>query len=334
MNWHLIGHQWAVDLLSEHLLQGNLRQAYLITGPSGVGRRTLGLRLAQALACRQPPAPGQPCLACSACKKLENNQHPDLTTVQAETIGGTLKVEQIRDLQHTLALSPYEAQYRVAMLLRFEEAHESAQNALLKTLEEPFPKVILILTAESAESILPTILSRCEVLRLRPTGIEFLSQQLETEKQIPHEDAETLAHFSAGCPGYALRLHQDKEMFERRNGWIDDLWRLTGANRTDRFAFAELWSKTGTEKETQYEILLTWISFWHDILVTCSGSKAPLTHLKWNVEINLLAQQVTPAAAREVIRTFEAGIQRLRRNINARLTFEVLLLDLPRLRLS
>ncbi len=90
--------------------------------------------------------------------------------VQAEQAGGTLKVEQVRELQHSLSLAPYEGRYRVALLLRFEEAHPSAANALLKTLEEPSPQVVLVLTAESAESLLPTIVSRCEVLRLRPLG--------------------------------------------------------------------------------------------------------------------------------------------------------------------
>lgn len=334
MDWHIIGHQWAVDLLSEHLRQNTLRHAYLITGPGGVGRRTLGLRLAQALACTQPPVPGQPCLACSACLRLEKLQHPDLAVVQAENTGGTLKVEQIRELQHTLALAPYEAQYRVAMLLRFEEAHPSAQNALLKTLEEPSPQVILILTAESAESVLPTIVSRCEVLRLRPAGIDYLSQQLQTVHAIPAEEADVLAHLSSGCPGYAIRLHANRELVDQRNDWVDDIFKLTGADRLERFAYAQAATRQDSPKETQLEILMTWMSFWHDILLTSSGSSAPLTNLKWNVEISRLAQQVSPETAHRVIRAIDNSAQRLRKNINARLTFEVLLLDLPRLRIN
>ena len=334
MDWHITGHQWAVDLLSEHLRQNTLRHAYLITGPSGVGRRTLGLRLAQALACTQPPAPGQPCLACSACQRLEKMQHPDLAVMQAENTGGTLKVEQIRELQHTLALAPYEAKYRVAMLLRFEEAHPSAQNALLKTLEEPSPQVILILTAESAESVLPTIVSRCEVLRLRPAGIGYLSQQLQTVHTIPAEEADMLAHLSSGCPGYAIRLHANRELVDQRNDWLDDIFKLTGADRLERFAYAQAATKQDSPKETQLEVLMTWMSFWHDILLASSGSSAPIVNLKWNVEINRLAQQVSPETAHQMIRAIDNSAQRLRKNINARLTFEVLLLDLPRLRIN
>src|SRR5512139_4054575 len=113
MNWSLLGHEWAVDLLSQHVAQGQVRHAYLFTGPQGVGRRTLALRLAQALDCPQPTAPGQPCLKCSTCQRIQKMAYPDLSVVQAEQVGGTLKVEQVRELQHALSLAPYEGRYRV-----------------------------------------------------------------------------------------------------------------------------------------------------------------------------------------------------------------------------
>jgi len=157
MNWEMLGHEWAVSLLSEQVGRGEARQAYLFTGPRGIGRRTLALRLAQALNCTQPPAPGEACRACRTCLQIEQAGHPDLAIVQSEVEGGTLKVDQIRDLQRSLALHPYDARFRVAVLLRFEEANPSAMNALLKTLEEPAPQVVIILTAESSERLLPTI---------------------------------------------------------------------------------------------------------------------------------------------------------------------------------
>src|SRR5512137_425446 len=104
MNWDLLGHEWAVNLLRENVVRGQVRHAYLFTGPQGVGRRTLALRLAQALNCLRPPEPGVPCRGCRACLQIERMQHPDLAVVQAEVQGGTLKVEQIRELQHILSL--------------------------------------------------------------------------------------------------------------------------------------------------------------------------------------------------------------------------------------
>src|SRR5512136_26120 len=116
MSWDLLGHAWAADLLREHVAKGNLRQAYLFTAPPGVGRHTLALRLAPAITCTQPPAPGEPCSACRTCQQIEQRQHPDLSIVQAEVEGSTLKIDQVRELQRSLSLTPYAARYRVAVL--------------------------------------------------------------------------------------------------------------------------------------------------------------------------------------------------------------------------
>src|SRR4030042_357132 len=138
----MIGHEWAVDLLAEHVAQGRERHAYLITGAQGVGKKTLALRFAEALNCTNPPTPGQPCRQCSSCKRIEARQYPDLSVVEAEHEGEVLRIDQVRELQHNLSLAPYEARYRVALLLRFEEAHTNAANAMLKTLEEPPPTCV------------------------------------------------------------------------------------------------------------------------------------------------------------------------------------------------
>ncbi len=140
--------------------------------PAWRGTPTLALRFAQAIDCTQPPAPGVSCGTCRMCTHLERMQQTDMSIVQAEEAGSTIKVDQVRDLQHSLSLMPYEASYRTAFLLNFQDATESAQNALLKTLEEAPSRVILFVTADAAENLLPTIVSRCEVMRLRPMALQ------------------------------------------------------------------------------------------------------------------------------------------------------------------
>jgi DNA polymerase-3 subunit delta' len=326
MNWEVLGHDWAVDLLKEHIARGEVRHAYLFTGPQGIGRRTLALRLAQALNCAQPPIPGEPCLKCRTCKQIERMQHPDLLVVQAEQTGGTLKVDQVRELQRSLALHPYEARYRLALLLRFEEAHPSAMNALLKTLEEPAPQVVLVLTAESAESLLPTIVSRCEVLRLRPLPPELVGQGLQERWGVAAEQAQLLAHISGGRPGFALRLRQEPRRLEQRQAWLDDHARLLAATRVERFTYAEAIVK---DKDAVRELLSTWLSYWRDVLLIAAGSAAPIANLDRREEIEALAVRVGLRQAHQTTSALQRTLTLLEQYVNNRLALEVLMLDLP-----
>jgi len=328
MNWDMIGHEWAVDLLHEHVAQSQVRHAYLFTGPQGIGRRTLALRFAQALNCPQPTAPGQPCQACSTCKRFLGMAHPDLSVIQAEQVGGILKVEQIRELQHSLSLSPYESRFRVALLLRFEEAHPSAANALLKTLEEPSSQVILILTAESSESLLPTIVSRCEVLRLRPLAVERVQSGLIGSLKMSPEKARLLAHLSGGRPGFAINLYKHPEEIEQRTKWIEDLVRLISASRVERFAYADALSKN---KEDLRLVLGTWLSYWRDVTLLTAQTGIPVTNEDWARQLDELVEHLDLQAAHRTLKRVEQSLQLLDRNVNARLILEVLMLDIPRL---
>jgi DNA polymerase-3 subunit delta' len=253
-------------------------------------------------------------------------QYADLAIVQAERRGGTLKVGQVRELQRRLALAPYEARFRVAILLRFEEANPNAMNALLKTLEEPAPQVIMILTAQSAESLLPTIVSRCEVLRLRPLPLGQASQGLQERWGLPVEQAQLLAHISGGRPGYALRLHEQPEQLEKRQTWLDDQRRLLSASRVERFSYAETLSK---DRDALRAMLLVWLSFWRDVLLKTTGSSVPLANLDRLEEIESLAASFGLQASYQFVSALERTLSLLERNINVRLAAEVLMLDLP-----
>jgi DNA polymerase III subunit delta' len=327
MDWNLLGNNWAVQLLTAHAAHGKMKHAYLFTGPPGVGRRTMALKFAQAVNCPSPYAPGIACGVCSTCKRLSIMQHPDLLVVQAEQVGGMLKVDQVRELQRFLSLSPYEARYRFALLLRFEEANPNAANALLKSLEEPSPQVILVLTAESAESLLPTIVSRCEVIRLAPLPVNTAVEGISNLLNIPPDRARLLAHLSNGRPGYAIQLQENPESLEKRQDWLDEHRELLKSNRAARFTFADALAK---DKESMRQVLLVWLSYWRDVLLLSSGTSAPITNLDRESEIQELADRFGLRQAYDAITSLERTLHLMERNINTRLALEVLLLDLPR----
>src|SRR5512138_2037713 len=280
-NWNLIGHEWAVDMLKKHVIQGTTRHAYLFAGPPGVGRRTLALRSAQALNCQNPSGPRIQCGECRSCKQIAAMQHPDLSVIEADAEGGTMKVDQIRDARRLLTLKPYAANYRVALFLHFHEANDSASNALLKTLEEAPSYAVLILTADNPEQLLPTIVSRCEVLRLRPLAIHEVQQALE-DKGYETRQAKLIAHISGGRFGYARHLLESESLLDERDSRLNDLQDLIAASRVEKFSYADKLSK---DKDSMRRVILIWLSYWRDVMLRTAQAKTPLVNIDRNMEI-------------------------------------------------
>ncbi len=325
-NWDLIGHEWAVDMLKKHVVNGTTRHAYLFCGPPGLGRRTLALRFAQALNCTNPSDAGIPCGTCRDCKGIQAMQHADMSVIQAESEGGTLKVDQIRDMRKSLTLKPYMSKFRVAIFLRFQEANDNAANALLKTLEEAPSYAVLILTADNPEQLLPTIVSRCEVLRLRSSSIEEVKKDLEN-KGVESDKAKLIAHISSGRPGYAHRLIEDEVLLDTREERLNDLLTLLSASRVEKFKYAD---KLARDKDSMRQAITFWISYWRDIMLRAAQAGTSLVNVDRNVEIEDLAGQVNLSIARKVVSGLENALEKMDKNVNPRLLAEVMLLDLPK----
>jgi len=332
-NWNMLGHEWAVEMLHQHAARGDVRHAYLFCGPPGLGRRTLALRLTQALNCTEPIAPGIPCGTCRDCRQIGAMQHPDLNVIQAlddegrPKEGGTLKVDQVREVQHALSLKPFQAKYRVALFLRFQEANDNAANALLKTLEEAPAHAILLLTADTPEQLLPTIVSRCEILRMRALPVGVIEADL-LDRGVDAERARLLAHISGGRPGYARRLVDDAAVLEKREERLNDLQTLLSAPRVEKFSYAD---KLAKEKDAMRRTILIWLSYWRDVMLRVAQAETPLTNIDRNMEIEFLAARLDLSTARRVVSDLESALEKMDRNVNSRLLAEVLLLDLPKI---
>jgi len=338
-NWNLIGHEWAVDMLRMHVVSGTTRHAYLFAGPPGLGRRTLALRFAQALNCQTPVAAGTPCGECRDCRQIAAMQHADLSIIEptirdpnnpGELIpapNGEIRIQQIRALQKTINLQPYQSRHRVLVFLRFHQANEQASNALLKTLEEAPSYAVLILTADNPEQLLPTIVSRCEVLRLRPLSLETVQKALE-DRGVERSLARLSAHISGGRFGYAVQLTEDRALLEQREERLNDLQGLISASRVEKFAYAD---KLARDKDAMRQAILVWLSYWRDVMLRSAHAETPLVNVDRNLEIEALAGRLDLSAARAVVGRLEGVLAKMEKNVNAKLLAEVLLLDLPRL---
>lgn len=331
MSWNLLGHEWAENLFKQHILNNEVRHAYLLTGAPGIGRRSLALEFACALNCLEPPAPGEFCGKCRVCSQLLKLQQPDLSIIQPETEGGMIKVEQIRSLQHSLSLSPYEAQYRIALLLNFQQANANAQNALLKTLEEAPRQVVLFLTADSAESLLPTIASRCEILRLHTLAASEVTTALENRWKINAETANLCAHLAGGRLGMAVRLAENPDQVEHRNQVLDNFSRLLPLSRSDRFAYVDTLVRDRDELRLS---LQTWYTYGRDLLMLVNGDNSGLTNLNRETELHQIAGALSPSTALKIVTAIDSALASLEVNGHARLLMDVFCLDLPRVMLN
>jgi len=322
--WQVAGHGWAVRLLQRSLEDGRVAHAYLFAGPPQVGKTTLALEFARALLCtgERPP-----CDACPSCHRVQAGTHPDLHLVEGTGKGGAILIDQVRELRQGAALAPVYGPYRVYVVPHMERATVEAANAFLKTLEEPPPQVVLLLTTSHLASLLPTIVSRCQVLALRPLSREEVERALQERWHLAEADAALLARLSGGRLGWAVRASQEPQVLARRRAWLEALHQALRGGRLLRLRQAETLAAL-PEEEVQ-EVLDLWAGYFRDLLVWKGGCPDEVHHVDQSAALEEVAGRWTLQQAREALRAVLATWDALQRNANRRLALEVLLLSLP-----
>ena len=327
----IIGHQWAVEVLQTAIKHDRVGHAYLITGPAQVGKGTLARTFAQALNCTAAEPDERPCGRCRSCTLIAAGRHPDVKTVTGQASGRgkvTLKIDQIRQLQSELNLTATETHSKVAIVDGFETANQNAANAFLKTLEEPPGDVVLILTATSAETLLPTISSRCRTIGLRPLPTKLVETSLVERWGVEPAAARVLAHLADGRLGRAVTLAEQPAILEERSLHLDQLFEALGQSRVGRFATAE---KLAGRPEELPAILQLWLGYWRDlVLIATSGREAGALCNVDQIERLINYARAWPAEIiLDSLRHTVEALWQLERNANTRLVMENLLLTYP-----
>jgi DNA polymerase-3 subunit delta' len=322
------------------MVSGRAAHAYLISGASGVGKALLALRLAQALNCESGGP--DPCLQCRACKRIARGNHPDVRVsgMEAQTRGlkpedaarqKDLKIDTVREWQNDISLKPYEGRRRVFILHDAEKLNEAASNAMLKTLEEPPPYATLILVANTSGDLLPTIVSRCQPLKLRPVPRSQIAAALRERCDLPAEDAELLAAWSGGRPGWALRMVEHPDELEERRAQLDELLALAGKPRAALFRWAEERAKAyrGGEQASVFAMLELWQGWWRDVMLTAAGCPEQVVHVDRRAELSRIAKRYPLADIHAFIARLSGAAQHLRENVNPQLALEHVALHVP-----
>ena len=228
------GHAAALEFIGRSIQSGRPPHALLLAGPEGVGKTTLARDLTAGLLCLDPDPAARPCRNCAACRKLDHGNHPDVHLLVPEGAGQQIKVGQVQALAADLALLPLEGRFRVAVVEHANRLNPDAQNALLKTLEEPPAMVCIILAADDLSALLPTVVSRCARVRLAPVAAETIAEMLDEAGLADKATGTALARLSGGRPGVASALARRPEAVIAQDRVSRTLLDLLAADRRRR----------------------------------------------------------------------------------------------------
>lgn len=323
----IVGNEQARTLLERALDGERLRHAYLLHGPAEVGKLTLALAFAQALLCqRRQPGEADACGECAACRKVAHGNHPDLAIIEPEKDRRWLKIEALHEAMRLATLAPAESAHRILIIPEADRIQERTANAFLKTLEEPPEGVVIILITTDAENVLPTILSRCQVIPLRLAPAAEIEAALRERWGVAPDAAARLAALANGRMGWAVRAHERPDEQAARERLVERIVELVGAAPDERMRIAV---SLGADNAACRVALEQWIAWWRDVTLAANGARGLLSAGKARQAAERVGAALTPTQARDFLDALVAALASMDINANPRLTLENLALALP-----
>lgn len=329
ISWNIIGHKKILDLLEKHILS-RPSHAYLFIGEEHLGKRTVAEQFAKILECNDKTK--RPCEKCLSCVQFDAGTHPDIIVLKKEPPlnkkslirrEGKIKIGKVRHLKRIFSLKPHSSPYKICLAPEADKLNEAASNALLKILEEPLGNVIFILIAPHVRALLPTIVSRCEIIKFFPIPKNILSASLKNK--VSKNDFEKIVAFSRGRAGIAFELSENSEIIDFYNKSIKELTAFIEDDEVGRFKTAEKMSKNLVAAN---KILNVWLSFFRDIIILKSGNQNLILNIDFKKEILKYSQKYAFLELKEIIKAILYTKSLFLKNVNPRLSLETLFLKI------
>lgn len=316
------------DMLKEHFKKAieshKVSHAYILNGEEGMGRKSIANAFAMTLLCEK--GQNEPCMVCHSCKQVMAGSHPDLIYVK-HAKPGSIGVDDIREqINDTIMIRPYSSYYKIYIVDEAEKMTPQAQNALLKTIEEPPAYAIIILITTNQEAFLPTILSRCVQLKMKPLKDFTVKSYLTETMNIPEKEAEICAAFARGNLGKAIHL-ADSEEFKELYHRV-----MTLIRNVETMDISMLLDCIREMKEQDYDMeeVLDLLQLWYrDVLMYKVTKDMNLLIFKDEYKmINEMGQKADYAGLEQILTAVDTARTRLAANVNMELVMELLFLTM------
>lgn len=331
----IIGHQTVMRYLERCLRRGTVGHAYVLVGPNQIGKATIAKHLAAALLCDNGQSNGSACEECTSCRLRSRGVHPDLHLVEPvvppESVAGnpSINLSAIRTLQSNLSHRPVASARKVAVVLGAERLNPQAANALLKTVEEPSGRTVVILTCEMLGALPATLASRCLVLRLSLVSTSDITDWLRASN-VPQSQAQRLAQQAAGRPGLALEFYQHPEILAEHESQAANFSEILGHGFHQRLRIAAALHQSavaqgGGVAERLRQQLSRWVSLARDRLLATAGCP----HLAQQPASVMAAPMAASGPWQQLIDALSDLQLALRQNANPRWVLDQAVLAFP-----
>ena len=320
----ILGNEMVKDHFKKAIANHKISHAYILTGEAGMGRKSIANAFAMTLLCEKGGS--EPCMSCHSCKQVMSGNHPDLIYVTHEK-PGSIGVDDVREqINDTIMIRPYSSYYKIYIVDEAEKMTVQAQNALLKTIEEPPSYAVIILITTNQEAFLPTILSRCVQMKLKPLKDFTIKSYLTQNLHIPEKDADICAAFARGNLGKAIHLASSdefKELFQKVMVLVKNVGTMDISMLLD--CIREM-------KEQNFDIgeVLDLMQLWYrDVLMFKVTKDMNLLIFKDEYKmINETGEKVDYAGLEAILAAIDTARTRLNANVNMELAMELLLLTM------
>ena len=318
----VIGQKEAIKILQDEMEKDRISHAYLFSAKKGSGKSKLAFEFAKASFCKESELDS--CGSCINCRKMNHQNHPDFKVISILEDKSAISIDQIRDLKKEIAYKPYDSDHKIYIIEKAEKLTKEAANSLLKTLEEPPSFATIILLVEDSGKLLPTIVSRCQQIKLRNVSRQKIKELLLAEG-IKTEQAEIISSTAAGSPGKALEIAEIDNYFDKRKQVYDFLKDINNKNTMEIFQITEEISSLLKDDFPCFNLLSDW---YRDIMMIKQDYLDAVINKDYFEELKELAAEMN---LQTIVRNLELIAQSeeyIDRNIKEELSLEVLFFKL------